>query len=170
MRGVQCLSLIVLFAGAQSGCARAHPSMDEQSAASPKPAQAETLEPPETDLTGNWTTGTGPAPETAIVTLHPSCTVHPAVWIIKQTGNSIEAWAFPERYDQGIAVRGPGVARIVGSPGVISGLEVTIDDEEYRYRLRYDRESGQLRGTRNGSPFWAARLRVVRTEACPGVP
>jgi hypothetical protein len=102
--------------------------------------------------------------------MHPDCTVNPAVWIIKQTGNELEAWAFPESYNQGIATKGPGPAKAAAVPGWISGTDVSIDDGQDRYVLRYDVESQHLRGTRNGAPFWAVRQVVVRAEACPGVP
>lgn len=129
-----------------------------------------TLLPAGVDLTGSWATGTGPGPAVARVTLHPSCTYNPPAWIIRQTGNLLEAWAFPESYNQGIVVRGPGRARIAAARGTISGLDVAIDDGGTRYALRYDETSGQLRGTRSGEPFWAVRQEVVRTHACPGVP
>ena len=50
------------------------------------------------------------------------------------------------------------------------GSPVLIVDAESRYVLRYDAESGHLRGTRNGAPFWAARQIIARAEACPGIP
>ncbi len=140
-------------------------------AVQPAPAPEEIVPlPAGTDLSGTWATGIGTPPALPVITLHPECTHHPAAWLIKQTGNTIESWMFPESYDQGIAVKGPGVSRIVASPGVISGMDVTIDDDSYRYRLRYDPESQQLRGTRDGAPFWAVRQKVVRTSLCPGVP
>jgi hypothetical protein len=39
-----------------------------------------------------------------------------------------------------------------------------------RYVLRYDEESGHLRGTLNGAPFWAVRQQLVRSEGCIPVP
>lgn len=126
--------------------------------------------PPGTDLTGTWASDSTAEPAIATITVYPGCAYNPAVWIIKQTGNTIEAWAFAASYNQGIATKGPGPARVAASPGQISGLDVTIDDGQYRYLLRYDVLSGHLRGTRNGRPFWAARQKVVRTEACPGFP
>lgn len=134
------------------------------------PAPSVPLLPPETDLTGMWAADSTFEPAIEKITLHPGCTYNPAVWIIRQTGNMLEAWAFAESYNQGIAAKGPGPGRIAASPGQISGLDVTIDDGQHRYVMRYDAESKHLRGTRDGRPFWAARQVVVRTEACPGVP
>ncbi len=128
------------------------------------------LLPPAVDLTGGWTTGSGNEPPPGPVVHHPSCTYNPAVWIVRQSGNTLKAWVMPESFNQGIVRAGPGPAKVAGSPGTISGADVVIDDGVDRYVLRYDRDSGHLRGTRNGAPFWAARQKVVRTEACPGVP
>jgi hypothetical protein len=158
----------VVMACAAAACSRSSSAV-VQSAAASAPVPAAFL-PPATDLTGTWATGTGAEPTLEKVTLHPGCQYNPPVWIIQQTGNVLEAWDFPESFNQGIAVKGPGLARIAASPGRISGSEVTIDDGRYRYVLRYDEASKHLRGTRNGSPFWAVRQAVVRTEACPGVP
>ena len=128
------------------------------------------LLPPATDLTGEWTSGTGEAPATPLITLHPPCTHHPAMWLVRQTGNRIEVWAFEARYDQGIVSPGPGPARMAPSTGWISAHEVTMDDGSYRYVLSYDPESKQLRGTRDGTPFWMVRQAVIRPSPCPGVP
>ena len=75
------------------------------------------------------------------------------MWIIQQSGNTLKAWAMPESFNQGIARVGPGPAKVAGSPGTISGADVVIDDGRDRYVLRYDRDSGHLRGTLNGAPF-----------------
>jgi hypothetical protein len=82
----------------------------------------------------------------------------------------LKAWAFPESFNQGIKRAEPEPQRVTGSPGTISGVDVLIVDAESRFVLRYDVESGHLRGTRNGAPFWAARQTIVRAEACPGIP
>jgi hypothetical protein len=163
MRTVMRLGLIVLVGAA---CARA-PAVEIPAAPRPAPA---VLQPPATDLTGTWATGTGAEPAASRIELRPGCTVNPAVWIIEQTGNELQSWAFPESYNQGIVPKGPGRARAASVPGWISATEVSIDDGQDRYVLRYDVESQHLRGTRNGAPFWAVRQVVVRTEACPGVP
>jgi len=170
MKKMQVLWRIgVLAACAGIACTRGSPAVRPQPAVTRVPAPLALL-PPATDLTGTWATGTGAPPATARITLFPGCTYNPAVWIIEQKGNELQAWAFPESYNQGIAVKGPGPARTAASPGWISGNEVSIDDGQDLYVLRYDAESQHLRGTRNGNSFWAARQAVVRTEACPGVP
>ena len=125
---------------------------------------------PVTDLSGGWATGSANEPPPGPVVLHPSCANNPAVWMIQQSGNTLKAWAFPESFNQGIVRAGPGPQRVAGSPGTISGGDVVIVDGEFRFVLRYDAESGHLRGTRNGMAFWAARQNIVRTEACPGIP
>ncbi len=125
---------------------------------------------PAVDLSGGWTTGSGSEPPPGPVVHRPPCTYHPAVWIIEQSGNTLKAWVMPESFNQGIARAGPGPEKVAGSPGTISGADVVIDDGQDRFVLRYDRDSGHLRGTRNGAPFWAARQMIVRTEACPGIP
>jgi hypothetical protein len=125
---------------------------------------------PVTDLSGSWATGTTNEPPRGPVVLHPSCANNPAVWLIQQSGNTLKAWTFPESFNQGIVRAGPGPERVAGSPGTISGADVIIVDGDSRFVLRYDAESGHLRGTRNGVAFWAARQTIVRTEACPGIP
>lgn len=165
-------SLAVLLAACVTGACTgsAGPRAPEQAAPQTPAIQPLVLLAPEVDLSGTWATGSGPEPASPRITLHPDCTHHPAAWVIKQSNNTIQAWAFTESYDQGIAVRGPGPARVMGSPGTISGLDVSIDDGETRYALRFDKETGHLRGTRNGATFWAVRQVVVRSGACPGVP
>ena len=125
---------------------------------------------PATDLSGGWATGNANEPPPGPVVQRPSCAHNPAVWIIEQKGNTLKAWAFPESFNQGIKRSEPGPQRVAGSPGTISGVDVLIVDGESRFVLRYDAESGHLRGTRNGLPFWAARQNIVRAEACPGIP
>jgi hypothetical protein len=128
------------------------------------------LLPPAVDLSGGWATGSGNEPPPGPVVQHPTCAYNPAVWIIEQTGNTLKAWLMPASFNQGIARRGPGPGKVVGSPGTISGADVVIDDGQDRFVLRYDHESGHLRGTRNGAPFWAARQTIVRAGECPGIP
>lgn len=125
---------------------------------------------PVTDLSGGWATGSTNEPPRGPVVLHPSCAYNPAVWLIQQSGNTLKVWAFPESFNQGIKRAEPGPQRVEGSPGSISGVDVVITDGESRFVLRYDAESGHLRGSRNGVAFWAARQIIVRTEACPGFP
>jgi hypothetical protein len=128
------------------------------------------LMPPVTDLSGDWATGSAYEPPSGPVVLHPSCANNPAVWIIQQEGNTLKAWALPASFNQGIKREGPGPERIAASPGTMSGADVLIAEEGVRYVLRYDAESGHLRGTRNGVPFWAARQVIARGEICLGIP
>ena len=152
-------------------CASAKPRTSPAPAATPPLHETKVeLLPPVVDLSGGWTTGSGTEPPPGPVVRYPPCAYNPAVWIIQQSGNTLKAWLMPESFDQGIARLGPGPEKVAGSPGTISGADVVIDDGEDRFVLRYDPESGHLRGTRNGAPFWAARQKVVRTEACPPVP
>ena len=158
----------VLASGFLAGCAPA------QSRVAPPPAPAESvtvaLLPPAVDLSGGWATGSANEPPPGPVVLHPSCTYNPPVWLLEQKGNALKAWLFPESFNQGVKRAGPGPEKVAPAIGTISGADVRIDDGTYRFELRFDPESGHLRGTRNGAPFWAARQTIVRTEACPGVP
>ena len=128
------------------------------------------LLPPAVDLTGSWYVGTGAEPQVPSITLHPGCANNPAEWVIRQAGNAIEAWTFPESFNQGVARAGPGQARVNPARGTISGVDLTLDDAGSRVVMRYDSASGHLRGTRDGRPFWALRQVIVRSEACPGIP
>lgn len=151
-------------------CAR-HPVPPAGSVSAPEGiAQPVALMPPAVDLTGSWYAGTGTEPQVPSITLHPGCASNPAEWVIRQTGNVIEAWTFPESFNQGIARAGPGPARVNPARGTISGVVVTLDDAGSRVAMRYDSVSSHLRGTRDGRPFWALRQVIVRSEACPGIP
>ena len=122
------------------------------------------------DLSGSWSTGRGAAePAAAMVMLHTECPYHPAAWVIQQTRDSIQAWTFPESFDQGIASKQPPQLH-VPARGRVAGLDVTVQNETSHYRLRYDPASGHLRGTLNGVPFWAVRQSVMRPGFCPGIP
>ena len=138
----------------------------------PAPAPAEPVttspRPPITDLSGGWATGSEGEPPAGPVTLRPGCAHNPAVWIIQQQGNALQTWAFPQSFNQGIARADP-VQRTPAIPGTISGDSVSIRDGDVRVVLRYDAQSGHLRGTRDGVPFWAARQVIVR-DLCPGIP
>ena len=162
--------LAVLAACATAACSASSGARAPEQPVLRTSSTSVTLLPPGVDLTGSWATGSGPEPATASITLHPDCTYNPPAWVIKQTGNLIEAWTFAGSYNQGIVTRSPGPARVMASPGTISGFDVGISDGPTRYVLRYDEASGHLRGTRDGTPFWAVRQVVVRTQACPGVP
>ena len=119
------------------------------------------------DLSDSWLTGDeGNEPAPTEIVLHTDCANHPAAWVLRQEGDRLEAWDFAASFDQGI-VRAQPVARIAPDLGRVVGVDVTIGDG---HRLRFDPESGHLRGTRDGRPFWAVRQRVVRPGQCPGIP
>ena len=160
---------IALGIGAQLSCVPTAPPAGSLPAGQSDTARVEFLA-PVTDLSGSWATGSSNEPPSGPVVQHPSCANNPAVWIIRQTGNTLETWAFPESFNQGIKSADPGPQRVAGSVGTISGADVRIVDGESRFVLRYDAETGHLRGTRNGVAFWAARQHIVRGEACPGFP
>ena len=160
---------VALLIGAQVSCVPTGPPATSVGDHSPDTARVQ-LRAPITDLSGGWATGSGNEPPHGPVVQHPSCAHNPAVWIIQQSGNTLKAWAFPESFNQGIKRAEPGPERISSSPGTISGVDVLIADAESRFVLRYDAESGHLRGTRNGVAFWAARQNIIRAEACPGIP
>lgn len=158
-----------LAMGGQAACVSAGAGARAVPTATPESTTVELMA-PATDLSGGWATGSINEPPPGPVRLHPPCANNPAVWIIRQSGNALEAWAFPESFNQGIMRADPGLRRIAGVPGTISGVDVRIEDGETTFVLRYDAESGHLRGTRNGAPFWAARQVIARGEACPGIP
>lgn len=128
------------------------------------------LVPPAVDLTGSWYAGTGAEPLVPAVTLYPGCSNNPAEWIIRQAGNTVEAWMFPESVNQGIVHAGPRPALVRPARGTISGVDLTLDDGGSRVAMRYDSVSSHLRGTRDGRPFWALRQVIVRSQPCPGIP
>ncbi|MDB4898253.1 MAG: hypothetical protein JWN53_61 [Gemmatimonadetes bacterium] len=123
---------------------------------------------PAVDLSGSWATGSGPEPTVAKFTVHTECNYSPAAWILQQTGDSLMAWTFPARRSQGIARK--DTPSLQGASGTVSGLDVTLVDGVSRYALRYDTASGHLRGTRDGSPFWAIRQEMVRPQGCIPIP
>ena len=149
-----------------AGCA-------QRAAPSAKPAPTDALEPqappegppPAIDISGDWVTGSGAEPEARSFTLTTQCLHHPAAWILQQNGTSLQAFSFPESFDQGAASKDP--PRLTPTAkGKISGLEVTLDDATSHYRLHYDSASGHLRGTLNGRPVWAVRRVVVSPAVC----
>ena len=160
---------IALGIGAQLSCVTTVPPPAPAPPGDADTARVDLLA-PATDLSGGWATGSSNEPPPGPVVLHPSCAHNPAVWIIQQSGNTLTAWAFPESFNQGVKRAEPGPQRTAGSPGTISGGDVLIVEGASRLVLRYDAESGHLRGTRNGVAFWAARQKIVRAEACPGIP
>lgn len=163
----------IRFAGfvlSVAACAR-HPVPPATSVSVPERiAVPGALMPPAVDLTGSWYVGTGAEPQVPAITLHPGCANNPAEWVIRQAGNAIEAWTFPESFNQGIVRSGPGPARVTPARGTISGIDLTLDDAGSVVAMRYDSVSSHLRGTRDGRPFWAVRQVIVRSGACPGIP
>lgn len=162
---------VLLALVAVIGCAPPVPPIQAPPAPAPVAADEIGTFPPAVDLTGAWTTGSGEGePQVPTVVTHTECTNNPATWVIEQRGDSIRAWAFPETFNQGVATKDPGVARITPATGRISGVEIRIADAESHYRLRYDSVSHHLRGTLNGRAFWAVRQVVVRPGACGAIP
>lgn len=120
------------------------------------------------DLTGTWATGSASEPAAREVVLHPQCNYSPAIWIVAQSGDSVRAWNIPESHAQGIATREP--ASSAPATGFVSGVDLFIGTSGARYLLHFDSASGHLRGTLNGTPFWAVRLEIVRPQGCIAVP
>lgn len=162
MRSTALLALVSINACASS------PRLQPAAPVAPADTVAIELRAPATDLSGGWATGSANEPTAGPVRQQPSCAYNPPVWIIQQKGNGLETYDFPESFNQGIARKEP-VQRTPAIRGTISGADVVIAGDGIRFVLRYDAESGHLRGTRNGAPFWAARQVIVR-EACPGIP
>jgi hypothetical protein len=120
------------------------------------------------DLTGIWLPGSGPEPSAARLTMTATCQSTPAYWYIEQRGDSVSSWTNPASFNQGIAR--PPRPRPVTAVGTISGLDVAMSDGSSRYRLRYDRTSGHLRGTLNDKPFWAIPEDFTRPTGCLPAP
>jgi hypothetical protein len=120
------------------------------------------------DLTGAWTTGSTNEPAVREIELRPSCTHSPGYWVVQQSGDTVRAWMNPEQYAQG--VRSQTLRRPTMAEGRLRGTELVMTDGTSRYRLRYDPASDHLRGTLNGAPFWAVRLRITRPQDCLAVP
>ena len=120
------------------------------------------------NLMGTWATGSAREPEAKQIVLHQECNYSPALWIIQQDGDTLRAWNSPARRAQGIATR--ETASSVVAEGWISGVDIALGTAEARYLLHYDSTSGHLRGTLNGAPFWAVRVKVVPPQGCIAVP
>lgn len=135
----------------------------------PPSVDSTSAQPADVDLSGRWAIGSEGEPAARKITLNPQCLYNPGAWVIQQTGDTLEAWTFPDSWDKGTASRDNIVSKF-GAKGRITGLDVTINDGASRYVLRYDRASGHLRGTRNGQPIWAVRQEIVRLQQCIPVP
>jgi hypothetical protein len=120
--------------------------------------------PPPFSVTGNWATGYGAADAAPpVVTISPPCNYSPAVWAIQQNGDTVYTWHFGDRYARGVRDTSP--PERIAETGRVTGSEVTLDGDAH-YRLRYDPESGHLRGTKDGRLFWAVKQEEVRKERC----
>jgi hypothetical protein len=161
--------VLALILAAQLSCVSPGAQPGSDPADHPDSAKVALLA-PATDLSGGWATGSDNEPPPGPVIRYPSCAYNPAVWLIEQSGNMLKTWEFPESFNQGIVRADARPARVAPTPGTISGSDVLIADADSKFVLRHDPESGHLRGTRNGAPFWAARQKIIRTEACPGIP
>lgn len=123
------------------------------------------------DLSGAWMLGAGrPEPADPVLTEYRNCANHPARWVLDQRGEAVEAWSFPETFDQGIVRRDPPARISPDAVGRVQGYDLVLEGAESRYRLRYDPESGHLRGTRDGIAVWGVRRQFVTPGPCPPVP
>lgn len=120
------------------------------------------------NLTGSWTTGSGAEPAAALVIEQPQCNYSPRMWVLEQSGDTLQAWMFPESHAKGVAE--PQAISRVATEGFVSGVDVTFGTTGPRYVLHYDSASGHLRGTLDGAPFWAVRLHIVQPQGCIPVP
>lgn len=120
------------------------------------------------DLSGDWATGSTGEPAVPRIVVRPRCNHSPALWLIQQSGDTVRAWAIPERHAQG--VRSTQQVSTAAAVGRVSGLDLTMSIAGSRYVLRYDSTSGHLRGTLDGAPFWAVRQEIVRPQGCIPVP
>lgn len=115
------------------------------------------------DLTGTWMTGSTGEPAARKIVVHPPCNYSPATWIIEQKADSVRVSVIPAIKTQGIPSLQPQSR--VGATGRVWGMDLILEMGS-RYLIHYDSTSGHLRGTMNGSPFWAVRQDIVRPEGC----
>ena len=120
------------------------------------------------DLSGAWATGSAAEPEVKGITVWPQCNSSPGQWLIEQHGDTVRAWTIEASYAKGTATT--ETSSSAPADGWVSGVDLTIPSSGARYLLRYDSTSEHLRGTRNGAPFSAVRLDIVRPEGCMPVP
>ncbi len=100
--------------------------------------------------------------------VHLECNYTPSSWIIQQSGDTIQAWTAMARRSQGIAHKERGPVQM--ATGRISHGVITLNDGRSRYVLRYDKQSGHLRGTLNGGSFWATPQQMEQPHGCIPVP
>ena len=165
MTGFAVQRLIVSLAACTLACSASLPSPAEEGAADPAPAAHPVRSSPAgVDLTGTWATGSTGEPDVPRIVLRPECNHSPAVWLLEQRGDTVRAWAIPERRAQGVV--SPHPLSAAPAEGRVSGVNLTLRMAGASYVLRYDSTSGHLRGTREGAPFWAVRQDVVRPQGC----
>ena len=160
--------LIALLAAGALGCTASVLPRAPQSDGLATAADTIPPMPAAVDLTGDWTTGSTAEPDVPRIVLRPECNYHPATWLIQQRGNALRAWSIPARRTQGVLTSQPTSA--AGAEGRVSGVNLTLRMAGASYVLRYDSTSGHLRGTLNGSPFWAVRQEIIRPQGCIAPP
>lgn len=121
------------------------------------------------ELSGAWATGSTDEPTVKRIVVHEQCNYTPPRWITQQSGDTLSAWNFPAHQSQGVASTDPGISS-VPAMGRFHGYDLIMGTADARYVLHYDTTSGHLRGTFNGTPFWAVPLDIVRPEVCLPVP
>jgi hypothetical protein len=159
--------VLMTFAAACAASAPSH-QVERVEVAPPVDSVPGPQEKPRVDLSGTWVTGSANEPTVREFMLQLQCNHTPSFWAIDQLGDSVWAYTIAESQAQGIAQREQPFR--VGAMGRISGVDVTLRADGTRYVLRYDETSWHLRGTLNGTPFWAVRQKQVRPEGCIPVP
>jgi hypothetical protein len=163
------LILLLATCGAAACSAATSSRPIERAEVRPPPSDSAPTRHADVDLSGAWATGSAGEPDVPRIVIRPQCNHSPALWLIQQLGDTVRAWAIPERHAQGVRARDP-VSTTAAAVGRLSGVDLTMGLAGSRYVLRYDSTSGHLRGTLNGAPFWAVRQVVVRPERCIPVP
>jgi hypothetical protein len=161
--------LLLLATCAAAACSASTAARHVERGALAQPAvDSVPILPAAVDLSGAWATGSANEPAVPRVVLRLQCNYSPPLWVVQQRGDSVRAWAIPERRAQGVT--STKVVSTAPAEGRISGVDVTMRIADARYVLRYDSTRGHLRGTLNGAPFWAVRQELVRPERCIPVP
>src|SRR3982750_1409448 len=76
------------------------------------------------DLSGAWTTGSGPEPTVRRATMSPPCNYTPEHWSIQQDGSRVRAWTTPPHRAQGIAIKDRSLPP--AAVGRIDGVRLTM--------------------------------------------